>query len=192
VLKGYKLVHVPINQQLRDELDKVSHEELTGQLSQIVRLHNTTDTSTKKRAIRALEIARYYEDNQIVEEQLPKINTKIFGISWERSELKQRITTRLKQRLEQRMIEEVEGLLKSGIPIEKLKFYGLEYKFISQYLSGELNYNDMYQKLNTAIHQFAKRQMTWFRRMEKNGFIIRWIDGMLPLEKKLEIITSGQ
>ena len=190
VLKGYKLVHVPVDQQLRDQLELISHEDLIEQLSHKVQLHNTTDTSTKSRAIRAFEIAEYYEQNDLQEEPLPKIETQIFGITWERALLKKRITARLNERLDSGMIQEVQNLLDSGIPFEKLKFYGLEYKFISQHLSNELSLNDMYQKLNSAIHQFAKRQMTWFRRMEKNGFQISWIQGEIPLNEKVDLIKS--
>ena len=190
ILKGYKLVHVPINENFRTELDKKSHEELIELLSNKIDLHNTTDTSTKRRTIKAIEIATYYEENKIEEVEYPEIDNVVFGIHFERPELKKRITARLKERLESGMVEEVNGLVKSGVSSDKLKYYGLEYKFLTQYISGDLNYNDMFQKLNSAIHQFAKRQMTWFRKMERNGFEIQWIDGNIDLEGKVNQVLK--
>ena len=190
VLKGYKLIPVPFNEKLRAELADLSHESLIDLLSESKQLHNTTDTSSIKRTIRAIEIAQYCEFKNIQDEPLPKIENKIFGISWERTELKERITKRLKERLETGMIEEVEILIDKGVSIEKLKYYGLEYKWIGMHLTGEFDYNNMYQKLNTAIHQFSKKQMTWFRRMEKQGFEIEWIDGSLGMEDKVQFIKN--
>ena len=190
VLKGYKMIPVPPNDELRAELEQKEHEELVAILSTKQKMHNTTDTSSKKRTIRALEIALYCEENEIEETVYPKMNTTVIGIHRERDVIKQKITTRLKARLEEGMIEEVQALLNKGIPLDKLKFYGLEYKFIAQYLSSEINYNDMYQRLNTAIHQFAKRQMTWFRKMEKDGTKINWIDGELSMPQKLKAVEE--
>lgn len=188
VLKGYKLIHVPRNEGLREDLESKSEAELVAILSTLKELHNTTDITEKKRLLRAIEIESYYKEQGISEEKLPKIDYSLFAIHYERDELKKRITKRLKQRLKEGMVEEVEGLLKNGITADQLKFYGLEYKYLAQYVIGELSYNDMYQKLNSAIHQFAKRQMTWYRRMERNGFDINWIPGNIPLEKKVEMV----
>jgi tRNA dimethylallyltransferase len=190
ILKGYKLVHVPRNEELREQLESKDDEELVALLAAYKELHNTSDTSDRKRLIRAIEIALYTKENKIVQERYPPIDYTLFAIDIERDLLKKRITKRLKQRLEEGMINEVETLISNGITAEQLKFYGLEYKFVAQYAVGELSYNDMYQKLNSAIHQFAKRQMTWYRRMERNGFKINWIPGNIPLERKLDIVLS--
>jgi tRNA dimethylallyltransferase len=188
ILKGYKLIQVPRNEQLREQLENKEDDELIALLSAYKELHNSSDSSDRNRLIRAIEIALYTKENRIVEEKYPEIDYHLFAIHFERAELKKRITKRLRERLDEGMVEEVEGLLKKGISADQLKFYGLEYKFLAQYVIGELNYNDMYQKLNAAIHQFAKRQMTWYRRMERNGITIHWIPGNIPLEKKRDII----
>lgn len=190
VLKGYKLIHVPKNEELRASLEGKSDAELIAILSSFKELHNTTDTSDIKRLLRAIEIENYYKEKGIVEEKLPEINYSLFALHYERDELKKRITKRLKKRLKEGMVEEVEELLKNGITADQLKFYGLEYKFLAQHVVGELNYNDMYQKLNSAIHQFAKRQMTWYRRMERNGIKIDWIDGELALNQKVDYVLN--
>ena len=190
VLKGYKLVQVPRNLTLREELEEQSHESLVSKLASMQSLHNTTDTSTKKRTIRAIEIGLYYLDNKIKETSYPKIDHSIYGVYFDREIIKERIKTRLNQRLNGGMIEEVESLLKNGVTHDQLRYYGLEYKFLSQYLTGELTYDEMFEKLNVGIRQFAKRQMTWYRRMEKNGFRINWIDGSLPIEEKVEIVLA--
>jgi tRNA dimethylallyltransferase len=192
ILKGYKLIHVPLNEELRAQLETKNDDELISLLSAYKELHNTSDTSDRKRLIRALEIALYTKENKITQEQYPPINYALFAIHFERDELKKRITKRLKERLNSGMIEEVEVLMKKGITADQLKFYGLEYKFLAHYVLGELSYNDMYQKLNSAIHQFAKRQMTWYRRMERNGFKIHWIPGNIPLNRKVEIVLSDR
>lgn len=188
ILKGYKLINVPRNEELRKQLENKDDEELTALLAAYKELHNTSDTSDRKRLIRAIEIALYTKEHKITQEQYPKIDYRLFAIDIERDLLKKRITKRLKQRLEEGMIKEVEFLMAGGIRAEQLKFYGLEYKFVAQYVIGELSYNDMYQKLNSAIHQFAKRQMTWYRKMERNGFKITWIPYAIPLERKIEIV----
>jgi tRNA dimethylallyltransferase len=190
ILKGYKLIQVPRNEALREELESKDDSELTALLMAFKELHNTSDTSDRNRLIRAIEIQIYNKENKIIEEKYPPIDYRLFAIFFERDELKKRITKRLKERLNSGMVEEVQGLLNSGITADQLKFYGLEYKFLAQYVIGELSYNDMYQKLNSAIHQFAKRQMTWFRRMEKQGFEIHWIPGNIPLERKVEIVLK--
>lgn len=189
-LGKYKLIEVPRNETLRNSFVDMSNEELLSDLSKLKKLHNTSDSIDRKRIIRAMEIEHYYRDNKIVEEKLPEIQTNLFAIQFERSELKKRITKRLKQRLNEGMIAEVDGLIHKGLSVEQLKFYGLEYKFLALHVSGELSYNDMYQKLNSAIHQFAKRQMTWFRRMEKRGFIINWIPSSYSLEKKMNLVIN--
>lgn len=186
VLKGYKLISVPVNEELRESLEKYSLEELSVMLSEFKNQHNKSDADTKKRAIRAIEIATYYRDNEEIDFSFPEINPLIFGVKMERHLVKERITQRLKQRLREGMIDEIESLVKQGVSKETLIYYGLEYKFICQYLNGEFSYNKMVEKLNIAIHQFSKRQMTWFRKMERSGFNINWIDGNLPLDKKLE------
>ena len=188
ILKGYKLIQVPRNEKLREQLGNKEDDELIALLSAYKELHNSSDSSDRNRLIRAIEIALYTKENRIVEEKYPEIDYHLFAIHFERAQLKKRITKRLRERLDEGMVVEVEGLLKKGISADQLKFYGLEYKFLAQYVIGELNYNDMYQKLNAAIHQFAKRQMTWYRRMERNGIAIHWIPGNIPLEKKRDII----
>lgn len=191
VVKGYRFLEVPDNLKLRQELELKSIDELNAMLSNYKTAHNTTDSIYKKRIIRAIEVAKFQTENEALIRDFPKINHVIFGIDFDREIIKKRITERLKQRLEHEgMIDEVKSLIANGVYPEKLKFYGLEYKLITQYLLNELSYNDMYQKLNTAIHQFAKRQSTWFRKMEKDGFKIHWIDGNLSLEEKLTFIKS--
>ncbi len=184
VLKGYKLINVPANENLRSELENYSLPELSEILSGIKNQHNTSDIDTKKRAIRAIEIALYYKNNSVADINYPIINPLIFGVLLERKLVKERITLRLKQRLRDGMIDEVQGLLNSGISPDNLIYYGLEYKYITQFLQKEFSYNKMVEKLNVAIHQFSKRQMTWFRKMERDGFKIHWVDGELPLEEK--------
>ena len=191
VVKGYRFLEVPENNDLRNELEQKSIDELNEMLLNYKTAHNTTDSIYKKRIIRAIEVAKFQTENEALIRDFPKINHIIFGIDFDREIIKKRITQRLKNRLENEgMIDEVKQLIANGVDPEKLKFYGLEYKLITQYLQNELNYNDMYQKLNTAIHQFAKRQSTWFRKMEKDGFKIHWINGNLSLEEKLTFIKS--
>jgi tRNA dimethylallyltransferase len=190
VLKGYDLSSVPVNQTLRNELGKKSDEELVKLLASYKKLHNTTDTATHKRLIRAIEIEIYQKENSINQIHDHEISSLIAGIKFERSEQKKRITDRLKFRLENGMIEEVELLLENGISPENLIYYGLEYKFITQYLIGEIEYDEMFNLLNIAIHQFSKRQMTWFRKMERSGFQIHWLNGNLPLEEKVEKVLK--
>ena len=186
VLKGYRLIDVPPDDNLRSELQNKSQEELVSILRELnPELHNTTDTEHKKRTIRAIEIARYYKENPTVSIDFPKIDTAIIGVKYDRPAQKRKISARLKQRLEEGMIEEVEKLLEK-LPSETLVYYGLEYKFITHYLQNTLSYDEMFKKLVVAIHQFAKRQMTWFRKMERQGWNIHWIDGHMPMEQKLE------
>ena len=186
VLGGYRLQQVPENTALRAKLEQRSHEELIALLKSYGPLHNTTDVTQRSRTLRAIEI-REYEKSHPVKEQLPQIRSVNFGISFPREEVRRRITVRLKQRLENGMLEEVQHLLEKGLQPEQLIFYGLEYRYVTQYVTGELSFNEMFIKLNTAIHQFSKRQMTWFRRMEKKGIPIHWIDGHLPEEEKVAV-----
>ncbi|MGM0407259.1 MAG: tRNA (adenosine(37)-N6)-dimethylallyltransferase MiaA [Bacteroidota bacterium] len=184
VLKGYKLIHVPVNEQLRSVLEKKPYNELVEILASFKTLHNKTDIDTRKRMIRAIEIEEYYSENPQLDVDYPKLTPLIVGVKFDRQSQRKRITSRLKQRLDEGMIDEVRKLLDRGISSETLVYYGLEYKFITQHITGELSYNEMFKKLETAIHQFAKRQMTWFRRMERNGFKIHWLDGYAPMHEK--------
>lgn len=188
VLDGYKLYPVPKNELLRAELESKSEEELVKQLTSISKLHNSTDTKSKARTIKAIEIALYCKQNNIEKEIYPALDSVVFGISMERSLVRNKITIRLRERLRGGLIEEVEQLLKEGVTLDQLKFLGLEYRFIAQYLNKELKYSEMKQKLTIAIHQFAKRQMTWFRRMEKQGHQIHWINSEMSLEEKVNFI----
>ncbi|NPD46848.1 tRNA (adenosine(37)-N6)-dimethylallyltransferase MiaA [Lentimicrobium sp. S6] len=185
VLKGYKLINVPENEVLREDLELKSDQELEEILENFKALHNTTDVSDRDRLLRAIEIQTYYDENPDIDTSFPEINTIILGLDFDRRVVRSRITDRLEERLKGGMIEEVEELLAQGVSAEKLKFYGLEYRFVTQYLSDEISYDEMSRRLNTAIHQFAKRQMTWFRRMEKQGFEIHWLNGNLTHEQKM-------
>jgi tRNA dimethylallyltransferase len=186
VLRNYRLLNVPLNPGLRESLEKRSFEELTGMLKLYVPLHNITDTVNRKRLIRAIEIALYQSGQPNDLENERSMNSLVLGIRFDRSVRRERITRRLKERLERGMVEEVEQLLNSGVPAEKLDYYGLEYRYVSNYLLNQLTYDEMFSKLNTAIHQFAKRQMTYFRGMERRGIPIHWLDGFLSTEEKLE------
>ncbi len=190
VLKGYKLINVPVNEELRMHLRGKDMHELSTILKSYKTLHNKTDVDTIKRAIRAIEIEEYYLTNPETDINYPEIKSLIIGIQFDREIRRRRISERLKDRLEHGMIDEVKGLLSSGVKKETLIYYGLEYKHITLFLSGEIDYQTMFNQLETAIHQFSKRQMTWFRRMEKNGFKIHWIDGFEPMEQKINIIKG--
>ena len=190
VLKGYRLLPVPENPELRASLEGKTLEELTRILEGYKKLHNSTDVDTAKRAIRAIEIEEYYKQQPPEYREFPTVNSLIVGVDIDRELRREKITRRLKQRLEEGMVEEVRGLLAEGIPAENLIYYGLEYKFLTQYAIGELTFDEMFNQLETAIHQFAKRQMTWFRGMERRGFTIHWLDATLPMEEKVEHITN--
>ena len=190
VLKGYRLLPVPENPELRASLEGKSLEELTGILAGYKKLHNSTDVDTAKRAIRAIEIEEYYKQQPPEYREFPSLKSLIIGVDIDRELRREKITRRLKQRLDEGMVEEVRGLLAEGIDPENLIYYGLEYKFLTQYAIGELTFEEMFYQLETAIHQFAKRQMTWFRGMERRGFIIHWLDATLPMEEKIEQITK--
>jgi tRNA dimethylallyltransferase len=190
VLRKYDLVRAPEDPFLRKKLEKLTEEELREKLAGDGNLHNTTDLLDRKRLIRAIEIREYEKRNPEKVINMPEIDPVNIGVHFDRSVVRQRITERLDQRLKHGMIEEVKGLLDSGLKPEQLTFYGLEYKWVTLYLTGEIDYNEMFQQLNTAIHQFAKRQMTWFRRMEKKGVKIFWVDGNLSLEEKLSAVLQ--
>jgi len=186
VLSGYQLIEVPINENLRKELGQLSYNELVVKLSSLRMLHNSTDILDRERMLRAIEIEIYKKENDSRKPDFDLRNSIVFGILFDRKTVRSRITQRLLQRLDEGMIEEVERLLDIGISAEKIKWYGLEYKYVAMFILGELNKNEMFALLNTAIHQFAKRQMTWFRRMEKNGIKINWLEGENGLEENLQ------
>lgn len=190
VLKGYRLLPVPENPELRRQLAGKSLDELAVILSTYKKLHNSTDVDTAKRAVRAIEIEEYYRHRPVEERTFPEIRSLIIGVGIDRELRREKITRRLVQRLNEGMVDEVKGLLASGIRPENLIYYGLEYKYLTLYVIGQLAYDEMFSQLETAIHQFAKRQMTWFRGMERKGFTIHWIDAPLPLEEKLEQIEN--
>ncbi|MDY0201454.1 MAG: tRNA (adenosine(37)-N6)-dimethylallyltransferase MiaA [Tenuifilaceae bacterium] len=187
-IKGYRLIEVPDNVVLRQELATKSHEELVSILASMKQLHNHTDTNIPKRLVRAIEIETYYANSPQIDFEYPNLNNIVFGVRFPRMQQRERITQRLRQRLSEGMVDEVKLLLEQGVNPDVLIYYGLEYKWLTQFALGQISYNGMFEGLNTAIHQFAKRQMTWFRRMERNGININWIDGNLPMEHKLEFI----
>jgi len=190
IVSGYKLAEVPPNPELRKELENKTLDELTEILKQYKRLHNKTDIDTVKRAVRAIEIEKYYEAHRDIIRDFPKLKSLVTGIFFDRETRRKRISERLKQRMDAGMVKEVQELLESGIDSDTLIYYGLEYKYITLYLTGQLSYDEMHRQLEIAIHQFAKRQMTWFRGMERKGVKIHWIDGNLPLEAKIEKIME--
>ncbi|HQB69352.1 MAG TPA: tRNA (adenosine(37)-N6)-dimethylallyltransferase MiaA [Paludibacteraceae bacterium] len=185
VLNGYKLLAVPNNQLLRDQLATKTLKELTSILSQYKTLHNKTDVDTVKRAIRAIEIEEYYQTHAEEAVNYPTLKPLIIGVGLNREARRDKITKRLKARLEEGMIDEVTMLLEKGIHPNDLIYYGLEYKFVTNYLLGKLTYDELFSQLEIAIHQFAKRQMTWFRGMERRGFTICWIDALKSMDAKL-------
>ena len=190
IITGYKMVEVPPDSGLRAELEKKSMEELKEILSTCKNLHNTTDIDTKKRVIRAIEIEYSNRNMGMQNMKFPRVRSLVAGIMLDRELRRQRITKRLKERLNAGMVYEVKHLIDMGISKETLIYYGLEYKFITLYLTGELSYDEMVRDLETAIHQFAKRQMTWFRGMERRGIKIHWIDGNLPMEGKVQEVME--
>lgn len=191
VLNNYRLIQVPVNEELRQQLTGKSMEELTEILiGYKTQLHNVTDIENERRAIRAIEIEEYYATHQVTDSPMPELNSLVVGVRFDRQTERKRITQRLHQRLDEGMVNEVKKLLDSGLSADDLVYYGLEYKFITQYLMSDLTYTTMVEKLNTAIHQFAKRQMTWFRRMERQGTNIHWLDGYQPLEDKIDKVLG--
>ena len=191
ILKNYKLIQVPFNDELRKRLENKDLDELAKILKEYKSdLHNVTDIENKKRALRAIEIEEHLKLHPDVDTTMPDINSLVVGVKFDRLSRRRRITERLKQRLDEGMLDEVQVLLDKGLSSEQLTYYGLEYKYLTQHLIGELSFDEMFRGLETAIHQFAKRQMTWFRRMEKKGTDIHWLDGYMPLEEKLDRIKK--
>ena len=195
ILKGYHLSTVPPNEELRNQLNEMSHESLIQMLVEIqeklnTKMHNSTDLDSKQRTIRAIEIGKHMLTEADPKTNFPEIPSLIIGVDIDREERRRKITTRLHQRLEEGMIEEVKQLLNQGIAPEDLIYYGLEYKFVTEHIIGKLSYDEMVQQLEIAIHQFAKRQMTWFRGMERRGIKINWINASLPMEEKIEMIQT--
>ena len=195
VLKGYQLSPVPQNPELRKRLEDKSLDELTQMLVELKQqngsnMHNKTDVDSCQRAIRAIEIETYNLQHPVPRRELPPVDSVIIGVNIDREARRQKITNRLKARLEGGMVDEVRSLLNEGIPAEDLIYYGLEYKFVTEYVTGQTTYDEMFQRLEIAIHQFAKRQMTWFRGMERRGFTIHWIDALQPMEEKVRAIIQ--
>lgn len=190
VLKGYQLIPVPENPELRTRLAGKTLEELTDILSNYKTLHNSTDVDTAKRAIRAIEIEEYYATHDLSAKEFPSINSLIIGVDIDRELRREKITKRLRQRLDEGMVEEVRQLLNKGIQPEDLIYYGLEYKYLTLYVTGEISFEEMFKQLEIAIHQFAKRQMTWFRGMERKGFKIHWIQASMPTDEKIELVKK--
>lgn len=185
VLKGYRLLNVPENKELRERLASKTRTELEEILKTYKTLHNVSDTDTVKRAIREIEIQEFYKRHEAVGTDVPPIDSLIVGVDIDRELRREKISQRLKKRFEEGMLDEVQSLLDRGIPPEDLIYYGLEYKFMTMHLTGQITAEEMYIGLETAIHQFAKRQMTWFRGMERRGFRIHWLDAALPLPEKV-------
>lgn len=195
VLKGYALSPVEQNPELRERLARKSLEELTEMLVELKRktgstMHNRSDVDTVQRAIRAIEIEEHNLNNPMPERKCPPIDSLIIGVDIDREERRRKITARLKARLDEGMVEEIEGLLRRGIQADDLIYYGLEYKFVTEYVVGRLTREEMFRQLEIAIHQFAKRQMTWFRGMERRGFEINWLDARMTMDEKLKAIEE--
>ncbi len=190
IVRGYRLLPVPVNAELRKRLSGKGLDELRDILEGYKKIHNTTDVDTVKRAVRAIEIAEWYSSRPDDEVSFPELKSIVAAVRYARDERRRRITERLHSRLSEGMIDEVEQLLDSGVEAETLIYYGLEYKFITLYITKEISYSEMVKGLETAIHQFAKRQMTWLRGMERRGTKIHWIEGELPLNDKVEAVKS--
>lgn len=190
VVKGYQLADAPVDMDFRKRMEAYTDEELTARLAGYIKLHNHTDTEDRDRLLRALEIQEYHIQHPDEYPHMPEVEHVIVGVSFPREIVVERIGIRLRQRLEEGMIEEVKGLLDSGVPEHRLLRYGLEYRHVTNYLKGECGYEEMYRDLYTDIRRFAKRQMTWFRRMERQGIAIHWIDGTLPLADKVAAVEA--
>ena len=188
VVSAYRLPEVPPDPFLRKSLEEKTIEELTAILNSYRKLHNVTDIDSKKRAVRAIEIEKYLADHIETIVRFPVRNPLVIGVLYSREARRERISARLKARLEEGMTEEVQKLLDGGVDPETLIYYGLEYKYITLFLTGKIEYNEMVRSLEIAIHQFAKRQMTWFRGMERKGVVIHWIDGELSYNEKVEFV----
>ena len=189
VIQMYSMHNVPENKELREHLSKKDDQELIDILTSMKALHNVSDISDRKRLVRAIEIQFHQIEcpDEILE--FPDYKSLVFGISFDRQIIRERITNRLKTRLEKEgMLDEIRMLLNTGLKADQLTFYGLEYRYLTEHITGKLSYEEMFTKLNTAIHQFAKRQMTWFRRMEKRGTKIHWIDGEMDLIEKVKAV----
>lgn len=195
VLGGYSLSPVPQNQQLRESLESKSLDELTQMLVELKQkngsnMHNRTDVDTAQRAIRAIEIETYNLEHPTPERQMPPVDSLVIGINIDRELRREKITRRLKARLEEGMCDEIRSLIDGGVNPDDLIYYGLEYKFVTEYVVGRTSYEEMFRQLEIAIHQFAKRQMTWFRGMERRGYTIHWIDAAQSMDEKVEAIMS--
>lgn len=190
VVKGYQLPDAPVDLEYRKSLEAFSDEELTRRLASHIKLHNHTDTETRDRLIRALEIQEFHVKKPGMVVQLPPMQHVVVALEFPREIIVKRIEFRLRERLQQGMVEEVQRLLYFGVPEERLLKYGLEYRHVTRFLKGECTYDEMFEKLFTDIRRFAKRQMTWFRRMERNGICINWIDGQLPMDDKVDAVLS--
>ena len=190
VLNAYRLTPVPENPELRQKLEGKPLEELIEILKGYKTLHNVSDLDTTKRAIRAIEIADHYKNTEKEERKFPKIDSLVVGINIDRDERRAKISKRLRDRLKEGLVEEVEGIMRNGVSAEDLVYYGLEYKFVTNYITGLISYEEMVETLEIAIHQFAKRQMTWFRGMEKRGIHINWIESTLSTEEKISAIEE--
>lgn len=190
IITGYKMVEVPPDSGLRSELERKPIEELKVILATYKSLHNTTDLDTKKRVIRAIEIEQFNRNREQQISEFPKVKSLVIGVMMPRESRRRMITERLNHRLDNGMVDEVKHLIENGIKTDTLIYYGLEYKFITLYLTGKIKYDEMVRDLEIAIHQFAKRQMTWFRGMERRGTKIHWIDGELPMEVKVKSVLD--
>lgn len=190
ILRAYQMKQAPLNEKLREDLEGLSHKMLIDRLKAVSPLHNTTDVNIPERLIRAIEIAEAENSSKVLFDYIKVLRTINFGILFERKQIRERITERLQKRLEEGMIDEVKNLLDEGFTEDQLTFYGLEYKYLIMCVVGKISWDEMFDKLNIAIHQFAKRQMTWFRRMEKKGVHINWIDGNLSSEESLSLILK--
>ena len=186
VLKGYELKEVPKNELLRKSLQDKTLDELTSILGEYKKLHNNTDSDTKKRALRAIEIAAFQQEQNPSAQNYEPVESLIIGVSIDRDNRRSKISSRLKARIDEGMIDEVKNILSLGVAPEDLIYYGLEYKFVTLHVIGQISYQEMFDQLEIAIHQFAKRQMTWFRGMERRGLKINWIDALLPMEEKVK------
>ncbi|MDH6310402.1 tRNA dimethylallyltransferase [Dysgonomonas sp. PFB1-18] len=190
VLKGYSLVNVPENKELRKKYADYNLPRLTEMLASYKILHNSTDVDTAQRAIRAIEIEEYKKEHPMETNEFPPLNSLVVGVDIDRELRRKKISERLKARLKEGMIEEVQAILNKGVSADDLIYYGLEYKYVTLYIQKQLTYEEMFTQLEIAIHQFAKRQMTWFRGMEKRGIHIHWIDATLPMEKKISEVMA--